>query len=131
MLDLDVHKDARGRLSVLTTETIDPPVVYSYYSDTHKEKARDIDQWHLHKKQTDRFVILSGDAVFGLSDGKDMIRLVVCAMHTRMLIIPPGVYHCFRPFMYATGLINFPTLPYDPEDEVRVKFVDLDVEHLW
>jgi len=128
---LDAYYDDRGRLVQVMSE-VAPRLVHCYYSVTNSGKARDIDTWHLHKIQTDRFVVVSGKIIFGLSNGASMQRVMADSSVPRMLHITPGVYHCFRPFHNKPViLLNFPTEQYNPDDELRVPFMHLNVEPPW
>jgi dTDP-4-dehydrorhamnose 3,5-epimerase len=142
-----LHQDARGFL-VETLRRDDQSVdgskfVMSYSSVTVPGQYRDLDRWHLHRVQTDRFVVPLGEMTLALlDDRKDsptFDRLEVILMRgaplsevaaspsrevvTHLVTIPPGVLHCIgnlssEPFL----LQNYPTESYNPEDEGRVPF---------
>jgi dTDP-4-dehydrorhamnose 3,5-epimerase-like enzyme len=142
-----VHQDARGFL--LETLRSDDAIVngdrfrMSYTSLTIPGQFRDADRWHVHRVQTDRFVVLLGEMTLALFDARrgsltegllDVVRLEgVPPAHltnpsprdfpTYLLPIPPGVYHSLgnlsnEPFLYQ----NYPTELYDASDEGRVSF---------
>ena len=150
------HRDARGFL-VETLRDDDPPPVrapfrMSYSSLTRPGHFRDADRWHVHRIQTDRFVVVLGEMILALFDRREnsptrdclaVARMVGGAYEARdgasdpaksfshVVTIPPGVLHCIgnvssEPFL----LQNFPTELYDPNDEGRVPFVDLSVPSL-
>ena len=137
---LDKFQDDRGFLvPMLSVE--EPCEQYAYYSVTYPGVARDIDRWHVHQHQTDRFVVLRGQLTFAISDGihGNIVRITMYGYRmpdtdkrSRMLVVPPGVYHCLR----NTGskdalLLNMPTRIYNPEDEGRVPFNELGVNKPW
>ncbi|MCI4351777.1 MAG: dTDP-4-dehydrorhamnose 3,5-epimerase family protein [Thermoplasmata archaeon] len=142
-----LHQDPRGFL-VETLRRDDQTVegsnfVMSYSSVTIPGEYRDADRWHLHKVQTDRFVVPLGEMTLALLDGRDgsptLDRLEVILMRgaapsgagcspkrdleTYLVTIPPGVLHCIgnlstEPFL----LQNYPTEFYNPTDEGRLPF---------
>lgn len=150
-----LHQDPRGFL--LETLRADDDAVdgsrfrMSYSSATLPGQFRDADRWHVHKIQTDRFVVVLGEMTLALFDQRpgsatlgqlDVVRMTGAARdalsspHTRDLTtylvpIPPGVLHCIgnlasEPFL----LQNFPTELYSPSDEGRVPFASLPVPSL-
>ena len=150
-----VHQDPRGFL-VETLRSDDAGVAgdrfaMSYTSVTIPGEFRDRDRWHLHRRQTDRFVVPIGEMILALLDDRpgsatrgnlEVIRLAGVpydaasspAAHTvpaALVPIPPGVLHCIgnlsdRPFV----LQNFPTELYDPSDEFRVPFAEARIASL-
>ena len=126
---LDVYQDGRGKLIELVKER--SSLTMSYCSYTKPTEARDMDRWHLHRLQTDRFFILQGNCVFGLSDGERTVRLVMSYDKPYMLYIQPGIYHCFLAGANGTLLINFPTQMFNPDDELRIPFKNLEAPHPW
>lgn len=149
------HQDPRGFL--LETLRADDDAVegsrfrMSYASLTLPGRFRDADRWHVHKVQTDRFVVVLGEMTLALVDqrptsptlGRFEVLRMVGARHgapagpspreftTYLVPIPPGVLHCIgnlgsEPFL----LQNFPTELYTPTDEGRVPFSSLPIEAL-
>jgi len=123
----------------------------SYTSVTIPGEFRDRDRWHVHKVQTDRFIVVLGEMILTLYDSRsdsptrgriEVIRMggapyiqpsqgTIGDIETSLVPIPPGVYHCIgnlsaQPFV----LINFPTELYNPEDEGRVPFREVLIESL-
>lgn len=118
----------------------------SYSSLTLPEHYRDRDRWHVHRIQTDRFVVVLGEMTLALYDDRpgsttrgtlEVIRMMGAPLPFRgesspgdsttyLVPIPPGVLHCIgnlsrEPFL----LQNYPTELYNPADEGRIPFVDL------
>lgn len=123
----------------------------SYASVTMPGEFRDRDRWHVHKVQTDRFVVVLGEMILALYDARsgspthgrlEAVRMqgppysrpasgAKEELETFLVPIPPGVYHCIgnlsaSPFV----LINFPTELYNDQDEGRVPFRDVPIDHL-
>ncbi|MHB8351541.1 MAG: hypothetical protein ACYDFT_02450 [Thermoplasmata archaeon] len=147
-----VRQDPRGFL-VETLRSDDPGVDaerfrMSYTSLTVPGQFRDVDRWHVHKVQTDRFVVVMGEMTLALLDGRkgsptegllDVVRFAgvpwdapthpAARDHPAYLVpIPPGVLHSLGnlaafPFLYQ----NYPTELYSPADEGRVPFSSLPV----
>jgi len=120
---LVVHADARGVLTPVV-DTRDPfwdePVVYAYHVSILPGRIKG---WGMHERQTDRYFIVSGDVRVALFDGRDgsatmgATAEVYFTDRTPGLVkIPPGVWHADQNWGAAEAhLLNFPTLPYDPE----------------
>jgi dTDP-4-dehydrorhamnose 3,5-epimerase-like enzyme len=147
-----VHQDPRGLL-VETLRADDVSVDgerfrMTYTSVTVPGEFRDKDRWHLHARQTDRFVVPLGEMILALHDGRtgtptaDRLEVIRMAgppvddagaptkrdVPTYMVTIPPGVHHCIGnisdgPFV----LQNFPTQYFDATDEGRVPFDTLPI----
>lgn len=149
-----IHQDSRGFLMELLrkddTAVAGHEFAMSYVSVTTPGEFRDKDRWHVHKIQTDRFVVPWGEMILALFDGRptsptqgelNVIRMAGAALQapaaparalpSALVPIPPGVYHCIgnlspHPFVLA----NFPTELYNAEDEGRVPFRDVTVARL-
>lgn len=104
-------------------------------------KPKIVKGWHYHKKQTDNFVVVKGNAKVVLYDDKENsptkgeVQEVFMGEDNPILLkIPPFVVHGITP----TGddpsyLINCPTLPYDYKnpDEFRISFKSKDIPYDW
>jgi dTDP-4-dehydrorhamnose 3,5-epimerase len=150
-----VHSDPRGFL-LETLRKDDRSVqgdrfALTYISVTVPGEFRDRDRWHVHKIQTDRFVVAAGEMILALYDGRpgsptrgriEALRMEGAPFGqlaspakreiiTYLVPIPPGVYHCIGnlsedPFV----LLNSPTELYDPADEGRVPFTEVPIGEL-
>lgn len=123
----------------------------TYTSLTFPGHFRDADRWHVHRVQTDRFVVILGEMVLALCDDRpesptrgrlEVIRMTGMTHDTlapssagdltgHLVPIPPGVLHCIgnlgaEPFL----LQNFPTELYNPSDEGRVPFASKPIADL-
>ena len=141
---LTIHKDESGTL----VETLrrdwqdvfdDEGLNFSmqYLSITPSGLVRDKDKWHVHKKQKDRFICVSGKIVTALYDPregsktKSQTDLFLMGPEKQgemyMVVIPQDVYHGFMVVSKEPGyLLNFPTQLYTGEDEGRVQNSQLD-----
>ena len=136
---LKIHRDASGIL--VETLRIDWDDVYKsingdfamqYMSKTPAGLARDEDEWHVHQKQKDRFICISGKIVTAVYDPRDdsktngKLNLFSMGPGTDeemyIVVIPEETYHGFMVISQEDGmLLNFPTQLYNGEDEGRVK----------
>ena len=127
---LTIHKDESGTL----VETLrrdwqdvfdDEGLNFSmqYLSITPSGLVRDKDKWHVHKKQKDRFICVSGKIVTALYDPregsktKSQTDLFLMGPEKQgemyMVVIPQDVYHGFMVVSKEPGyLLNFPTQLY-------------------
>jgi len=85
-----------------------------------------IKAWHLHKRQTDRMILLRGLVRFGCVQGpayEDVCLDLVVSDHDPYLItIPAGIYHGFKNIGKEEAyIINIPNTVYNREkpDEIR------------
>lgn len=108
-----------------------------YISVTPSGEIRDRDKWHVHKKQKDRFICVSGKIVTALYDprkesktkGQTNLFLMGPEKQDEMylMVIPEDVHHGFMVVSKEPGyLLNFPTQLYAGEDEGRVENSQLD-----
>lgn len=150
-----LHYDPRGFL--LETLRVDDNGVdgsrfrMAYSSVTLPGQFRDADRWHVHKVQTDRFVVVLGEMVLSLLDGRpgsrtygqlDVVRMVGASLkalarapprdvQTYLVPIPPGVLHCIGNLASEPVLLqNFPTELYNPSDEGREPFLTQGIPSL-
>ena len=143
--DLRVNRDPRGTLTELLRA--DWPDVFGeampfaqvYTSTTAPGVARDVDRWHVHRHQTDRFYCVAGRIVVPIADvrpdsptrGRIMLIELAAgddAPAPLMVTIPPGTLHGF--VVTSAGpatLLNFPNRLYDPNDEGRLPFAEAGV----
>ena len=131
LISLDRFSDQRGYLVPVWSQE-EASQQYVYYNVTYGREARDTDRWHIHKNHTDRFVVIQGNLLFALSDGKTTTSIGLSGRDPKMLIVPPGVYHCLNNRWDKDAMIlNLPSQIYDPSDEGRVPFDDLGTSHPW
>lgn len=138
--ELTTHRDPRGTLTeLLRADWSDVygeemPFAQVYTSTTGPGVARDIDQWHLHQHQTDRFYCIRGTIVVAIADprpdsatGGSLMLVELAASEDApapmLVTIPPRTLHGFVVTSDEPAtLLNFPNRIYDPTDEGRVPF---------
>ncbi len=139
---LVIHKDDSGILvETLRTDWgevyADNPFAMQYMSVTPSGLIRDEDKWHVHKKQIDRFVCVSGKIVTALFDPREgsktkgILNLFLMGPEKEeemyMLLIPKDVFHGFAVVSKEqASLLNFPTQLYTGDDEGRVENKELN-----
>lgn len=148
-----INRDVRGFLvETLRSDDTDVNGAHfrmSYCSLTMPGEFRDRDRWHVHRVQTDRFIVVLGEMTLALLDGREdsstqgrleVIRMSGCQFpgqqgsgadpaETYLVPIPPGVLHCVGNLSSAPFLLqNYPTELYNPSDEGRVPFSQRPIE---
>lgn len=158
-LERTIHFDGRGFL--VETLRCDDELAQgasffmSYASLTVAGAARDIDRWHYHRHQRDRYVVVTGEMLVALYDSRPEsptyghLAVLRCRgaqgaqlaeatakgerfdATTYLLVIPEGVYHTLKnPGPEPALLQNFPTQLYDPTDEGRAPFSEVPIPRL-
>lgn len=97
--------------------------------------------WHYHKKQTDRFVIVRGNAKVVLYDQRDgsktkgeIQEVLMGEKNPVLLKIPPLVVHGFTPVGKEPAyLVNCPNKVYNYKtpDEHRIPFNSKEINYNW
>ncbi len=142
----NIFADSRGFLIETFAGSKDKdPSVYAYTSLVQPGEAKDIDKFHHHQKQSDRFTVVFGkmwvllfdrrkeSPSFGelevvLLEGGDPKIKDKITLPAFSLTIPPGVYHGIKnPADFPAILVNHPTCEYNPEDEGRTLFSEIPV----
>jgi dTDP-4-dehydrorhamnose 3,5-epimerase len=87
--------------------------------------------WHMHHRQTDAIVVISGSAVIALYDAREssptkgaIEEHLVDRPAEFALFVPPGVFHGYKTLGNAPAVIvNMPDQTYDAAapDEVRLE----------
>jgi len=143
---LTTHRDPRGTLTeLLRVDWPDAvfgdsmPFAQVYTSTTGPGVARDVDKWHLHQHQTDRFYCIRGRIVVAIADPREdsptrgnlmLVELAAAEDGPAPLLvtIPPRTLHGFVVTSEEPAtLLNFPTRLYDASDEGRVPFAEAAV----
>ncbi|MGI9252688.1 MAG: dTDP-4-dehydrorhamnose 3,5-epimerase family protein [Thermomicrobiales bacterium] len=142
---LKVNRDPRGTLTELLRADWDGvfgnemPFAQTYVSVTKPGIARDEDRWHVHERQTDRFIVLAGTIVVAIADARTGSptegRLLLAVMSAEddapapyMLTVPPGTLHGLIALGDGPAMLqNFPTRLWDASDEGRVAFDEAGV----
>lgn len=97
--------------------------------------------WHYHKKQTDNFICVKGEARVGLYDGRENSKtngevneFILGEKNPLLVQIPPGVFHGFESNTDDESIIvNIPTekYEYDNPDEFRVDPFKNNIPFKW
>ena len=142
---LKTNRDPRGTLTELLRADWpdvfgeDMPFAQVYTSTTGPGVARDIDKWHVHQHQTDRFYCVAGRIVVAIADPRPgsptqgAVMLVELqaqddAPAPLLVTIPPRTLHGFVVTSEGPAtLLNFPNRLYNPEDEGRKPFSEAGV----
>ena len=142
---LQVNRDPRGTLTELLrsdwNDVYDDAMSFAqtYVSVTQPGIARDEDRWHVHERQTDRFVVIAGTIVVAIADarpdsptrGKLVLALMQAADDAPagyMLTVPPRTLHGLMAVGDTPAMLqNFPTRLWDASDEGRVSFEEAGV----
>lgn len=142
---LKVNRDPRGTLTELLRSDWDGvygpemPFAQTYVSVTMPGIARDEDRWHVHERQTDRFVVLAGTIVVAIADARPesptVGRLLLAVMAAEedapapyLLTVPPGTLHGLIALGDGPAMLqNYPTNLWDASDEGRVAFAEAGV----
>ena len=79
------------------------------------------EELHMHKKQTDYFVVAKGKVMFRLvyEDGKEE-KFILTDKDHKTLEIPPGVWHGYLA-LEPSIMVFYLTQKYNPKDEFRKK----------
>ncbi len=142
---LKVNRDPRGTLTELLRSdwdgvySQDMPFAQTYVSVTRPGIARDEDRWHVHERQTDRFVVLAGTIVVAIADARPGSptegRLLLALMDAEedapapyLLTVPPGTLHGLIALGDGPAMLqNYPTNLWDASDEGRIDFAEAGV----
>ncbi len=149
ILERNIFYDQRGFLiETFAKAKENDQSIYSYNSLTHPGFARDVDKFHHHQKQKDRFTIVLGKMWILLFDqrresssfgelqvveasGGDPEIKEKTTFPAYTITIPEGVYHgIMNPGPGWAMLVNHPTSQYNPEDEGRTLFSEIPVPSL-
>jgi dTDP-4-dehydrorhamnose 3,5-epimerase len=97
--------------------------------------------WHCHERQTDHLAVVAGTARLVLYDARpdspthgNVIEVVTGEESPALVIVPPGVYHGFKPLGDGPAyVVNVPTeiYDYDTPDEIRRPYDDPDIPYDW
>lgn len=97
--------------------------------------------WHAHERQTDHLAVVAGEARLALYDGRDgsptrgnVLEIVAGENNPVLIIVPPGIYHGFKPTGDAPAhVVNVPTelYNYDNPDELRRPYDDPGIPYDW
>jgi dTDP-4-dehydrorhamnose 3,5-epimerase len=118
------HVDHRGSLVEVVNfahSFWDEDVVYAYCIMIRPGRIKG---WGMHKRQSDRYFLVSGSVRVVLYDGRDESSTAgsfeihnLTREAPSLLLIPAGVWHADQNWGDGDAFImNFPTRPYEPAD---------------
>lgn len=109
-----------------------------YYSETPSSIARDEAVWHYHPAiQDDRFSLVKGEIVVAIADNREdsetkgLLNLfyINARENPYMVLIPRKTLHGFMVVSKEPAiLINFPTGLYNPREEGRIPYKDVNIK---
>jgi dTDP-4-dehydrorhamnose 3,5-epimerase len=135
--DLITHTDERGTVCELYDLRwgVNPAsLVFAYLFTIRPGMAKG---WGVHGGHDDRYAFLSGELELAFYDGRadsptggQEFRVVLSALHRKLLVIPRGVWHAERNIgPVDVQVVNFPTAPYDHANPDKHK-LPLDTDEL-
>jgi dTDP-4-dehydrorhamnose 3,5-epimerase len=118
------HDDHRGSLMPFLnfgSPFWSEPIVYGY---RYTVRPGRIKGWGMHRRQTDRYFVESGNLRVVLFDGRDdspdkghFCQFFFSSSSPGLLLIPPGVWHASQNWgRTLVRVANFPTVRYDAKD---------------
>jgi len=111
------HEDDRAQrlLDVFPLEA--GQINISYINST-----KHIVAWHKHEKQTDYWICLKGSLKVGWATEENGCEFKYLSdKNSKVLEIPPGIYHGYKALESGTILAYYVTRKYDPKDEHRAE----------
>lgn len=131
---LITHADHRGQLTPVI-DTRDPfwaePIVYAYRFTILPGRIKG---WGMHKLQTDRYFVLSGNVRVVLWDGSCFEQFYFTDGTPGLVKIPVGIWHADQNWGQSEAqVVNFPTEPYNPTepDKYRIDPASPEIPFDW
>lgn len=98
-----------------------------------------IKAWHLHSRQTQNYVVISGMAKIVLYDGRDgspthgeVQELFIGEENYQLVRIPPGIYNGWKCIGTKTALLaNCATETHEPGEMSRLDPFSPDIPYKW
>ena len=98
-----------------------------------------IKAWHLHKKMTLNYAVVSGDIKLALYDGRagspsrgQVQEFFTGADDYALITVPPGVWNGFKGISVGPAIVaNCATVPHDPREIVRKDPFAKDIPYDW
>ena len=95
--------------------------------------------WHLHKKMTLNYAVISGMVKLVLYDAREdsptkgeIQELFVGEYNYALVKIPPGIYNGFKGVGVKPAIVaNCATMPHDPSEIIRVDPFNNDIPYQW
>ncbi len=138
LLDLDPHADVRGSLTELYRVSWWPAAPRVSQLNLSRSAAGVLRGMHVHRRQTDRWVVISGSGLVALRDlrsgspsaGTTQTIEVDAPARLRAITIPPGVAHGFCAVTDLT-LLYLVDQEFDGTDELGFAWNDPGLGVVW
>lgn len=132
LLHPEIHEDVRGSfMEIFREEELEVTFVQGNHSRSHANALRGL---HYHRKQSDAWYVLRGEARIGLADVRGRsgatLTLDLSGDDPAVLYLPPGVAHGFYA-MTDLDVIYWVSHYYDNTDEFGVAWNDPTLAVPW
>lgn len=95
--------------------------------------------WHLHKKMTLNYAVVSGTIKLVLYDSRlhspsngELMELFIGEGNYCLVTVPPGVWNGFKGIGTKEAIVaNCATIPHDPEEILRISPYDSSIPYDW
>jgi len=95
--------------------------------------------WHLHKKMTLNYAVVSGTIKLVLYDDRydsltrgELMELFIGDANYVLVTVPPEVWNGFKGVGVAPGIVaNCATIPHDPQEIIRMDPFDKRIPYDW
>lgn len=117
---MNYNEDDRAQRYFDVFEKVNGQINISHVNSTNHVVA-----WHKHKIQTDYWFCVKGSFKVGLAypqqDGSYDVRWeYISDKNSKVLTIPPGVFHGYKALQEGSIMLYFLSEKYDPKDEWKV-----------
>jgi len=107
-----------------------------YFSVTYPEVVK---AWHLHKKMTLNYAVISGSIKFVFYDDRknsltqgEIQEIFVSPENYSLITVPPNIWNGFKAVGPETSILaNCSTIPHNPKEILRKPFNDKDIPYNW
>lgn len=107
-----------------------------YFSSTYPGVVK---AWHLHKKMTLNYTVISGEIKFVLFDVRpdsptrgELQEFFISPENYNLVTVPPGIWNGFKAIGQDRAIVaNCATLPHDPKEIIRMAPTDPSIPYDW
>jgi dTDP-4-dehydrorhamnose 3,5-epimerase len=98
-----------------------------------------IKAWHLHKRMTLNYAVVSGALKFVFYDDRkssstfgEIQEIFISPENYSLITVPPNIWNGFKAVGPETSILaNCSTIPHDPEEILRKPFNDKNIPYKW